>query len=193
MEFTVIDYLFWGFIFLVVIGGVILLLFLLPKEHAFEEKTQGCYRIKFHDGQYTISRDKPRFGENIIRENGRYFYITNMPFPIGAYCDEASAKDGKSYRGVAEISLIFPAEKVGVFAPVFQDSSQEAIKEVLEEAASKGFEEAIGRYEPAYGKDAFMDTFKACMNEKLGIFGVDITKVNDLRISENKQTQKGED
>ncbi|MBP5605147.1 MAG: hypothetical protein J6X60_06355, partial [Ruminiclostridium sp.] len=116
MEFTVIDYLFWGFILLVVGGGVTLMLFLLPKEHAFEEKTQGCHRIKFHEGQYTISRDKPKFGENLIRENGRYFYITNMPFSISAYCDEASAKDGRSYRGVAEISLIFPAEKVGVFA-----------------------------------------------------------------------------
>ena len=89
MEPQIIDYVFFGFIAIVAVGGIIALMVLLPKDHALEERTQDCYRIMFRDGKYTITHKKASLGENVYSLRSRYFYIKKAPFQVDAFCDSA--------------------------------------------------------------------------------------------------------
>ena len=118
MELQMIDYIFWGFIALVVIGGVGCLIVFLPKEHELEERTADCYRIVYRDGNYSISPHKANYGENVYSLRSKFFYIKKVPFHSEAFCDEVTGCDGKSYR-VYMIAFDRFCNKQGITEPVF--------------------------------------------------------------------------
>lgn len=184
MEPETLDYLFFGFIALVAVGGIIALLILLPREHALEERTRDCYRIMFRDGNYSLSKKKASLGENVFSVRSKYFYIKKAPFEVDAFCDGAAAKDGKNYRAAAAVTMYFPEDKLNVFAPTFHGANQEGIVETMEESLSNLLTEMIAEY------DGDTDTFSAKIKEeaqkKLDVFGLYVMSVKNVRISENK-------
>lgn len=185
MEIDTIDLVFWGFITLVVIGGLVCLIIFLPREHDYEDKYANCYRILYRDGGYSITRRKPVYGENTFSLRGKYFYIHRAPFQLTAVCDGADAPDGKSYRAAAAVTVCFPEDKLQVFAPTFHGVTHDAIIETLEEALGAAMQEAVGQYDSTAGAEAFTELFKAAAKEKLEIFGVYVMHVGEARISCN--------
>ncbi len=187
MEIDSVDLLFWGFITLVVLGGLACLVIFLPREHAYEEKNENCYRILYRDGNYSVSHKSPRYGENTMSLRGKYFYITKVPFQLNAICDGREAGDGRTYRAAASVTVCFPEDKLQVFAPTFHGVSQDAISETLEEALGAAMEEAVGQYDAAAGEEAFSGQFKSVAKEKLDIFGAYVMSVGNIHVTENKQ------
>ncbi|MBQ3843343.1 MAG: hypothetical protein II820_11730 [Ruminiclostridium sp.] len=186
MELQTIDYIFWGFITLVVLGGVGCLIVFLPKEHELEEQTADCYRIVYRDGVYAISPHKASYGENVYSLRSKFFYIKKVPFHAEAFCDEAVGKDGKKYRAVATLTVYFPEDKLQVFAPTFHGSSHEAVEETVGETVSAGLTEAMEDYEETVDKELFTEFIKHKISEKLEIFGLILISMPDLKITENK-------
>ncbi len=186
MEFNTVDLLFWGFITLVVLGGIVCLLIFLPREHDYEDKFKNCYRIQYRDGSYAITEKKATYGENGVSLRSKYFYIMRAPFDCDAYCDEVTASDGKSYRAVASFKVCFPEDKLQVFAPTFQNVQHESVVETLEEALSSALTEALGAYDPAAGEEALNTALTEITKQKLDIFGAYLMRINGLKISENK-------
>lgn len=186
MEFDAVDLIFWGFVTFVVIGGIACLLVFLPREHEYEEKNANCYRISYRDGNYKITHKKPRYGENTFALREKFFYIRKAPFQADAFCDGAEATDGKNYRAASSVTVCFPEDKLQTFAPTFHGSSQEAIVETVEEALSAALTEAVGKYDPSAGEEAFNELFKGVAKEKLDIFGVYVMNVGNVRVTENK-------
>ncbi len=182
-----IDYIFWGFVLLVVIGGLGCMLVFLPKEHEYEERYDGFYRIMFRDGNYSVTKKKPTYGENTFSLRSRFIYIKRVPFEADAVCDEAKAPDGKTYRAAAALKLCFPEDRLQIFAPTFHGVAHEAIVETLEEALSSAMHDALGKYDEKAGAGAFAEVFKAEATEKLDIFGAYIMHIGDIRISETAQ------
>ena len=186
MELQMIDYIFWGFIALVVIGGVGCLIVFLPKEHELEERTADCYRIVYRDGNYSISPHKANYGENVYSLRSKFFYIKKVPFHSEAFCDEVTGCDGKSYRAAAALTVYFPEDKLQIFAPTFHGSSHEAIEETVAETASAGLTEALKDYESTVNQELFAEFIKHKISEKLEIFGILLMSMPDLKITENK-------
>lgn len=180
-----IDLLFWGFIALVVVGGIVCLLVFLPKEHDYEDNKNDCYRIQYRDGNYTVSKKKPSYGENRYSLRSKFFYIKKIPFEIDAFCDEGEAPDGKSYRAVTSVKMCFPEDRLQTFAPTFHGVSHESITETIEEALAAAMKDAIAKYDAAAGEEAFREVFKECAQKKLDIFGLYIMAVGNIRINEN--------
>ena len=185
MESNVIDIIFWGFITLVVLGGLACLVVFLPKEHTYEDERENCYRIMYRDGVYSVSRKKPVYGENRFSLRSKFFYITKVPFQITAACDEAKAPDGKIYRGASVLTVCFPEERLQIFSPTFQGVTQDIIVEMLEEAVSAAAEEFLGQYEPSSDEEALKTRFKEIAQKKLDIFGVYVMSVTPPRVTEN--------
>lgn len=186
MEFELIDYVFWGFVTAVVLGGIACLLVFLPREHDYENKYDGFYRIMYRDGSYSLTRKKPTYGENTFSLRGKFFYIKKIPFEAEAVCEEAKAPDGKSYRAAASLKVCFPEDKLQVFAPTFHGVAHEAVVETLEEALSSAMECAIGKYDETAGAEAFKELFSKEAKEKLDIFGAYVMHTGDVHITENK-------
>ncbi len=186
MELNTIDLVFWGFIILVVFGGIACLLIFLPREHDYEDKYNNCYRIRYRDGVYSVTRKKAIYGENSVSLRSKYFYIMRAPFECEAFCDEAAAADGKKYKAAVAVTLCFPENKLQVFAPTFQNVSHEMVVETLSEAISAALEDAMKQYAPETGEEKFTEILKETVKEKLDIFGAYPMHINGLRISENK-------
>ena len=186
MELQMIDYIFWGFIALVVIGGVGCLIVFLPKEHDLEERTADCYRIQYRDGAYSISPRKASYGENVYSLRSKFFYIKKVPFHTEAFCDEAEGKNGRSYRAAAMLTVYFPEDKLQIFAPTFHGSSHEAIEETVSETVSAALTEAMKEYDENAEKAVFEEHLKKVTNEKLAIFGLILMSIGDVKITENK-------
>ena len=186
MQPEMIDFVFWGFIALVVVVGLLCLVVFLPREHEYEEKTQDCYRIVYRDGNYSISHKKPRYGENSFSLRSKYFYIRKSPFVSEAFCDEAVSKNGRNLRGTAAVTVYFPEDKLQIFAPTFHNIPHESIAETVEETVSAALTEAIEQYDENSGADSFEAYFKEVAAKKLAIFGLIPMSVKDIRVSENK-------
>ena len=181
-----VDLIFWLFITAVVVGGVICLLILLPKEHNFDDEHKNFYRIQYRDGSYSISKKPPKFGENIYSLRSKYFYIKKAPFTVDAFCDEAVGKDKKTYRANASVTVYFPEDQLQVFAPNFHNVSPDVVEETISEALSSAIEEAVTSYE---GDKPFEEHFKEIGSEKVKLFGLIIMSVNDLKVNkiDNKE------
>lgn len=188
MEIDTIDLIFWGFITLVVLGGLACLVVFLPKEHDYEDKYANCYRIMYRDGNYSVTRKKPTYGENTFSLRGKFFYIYKAPFELTAVCDGTEAPDGKSYRAVGIVTVCFPENKLQVFAPTFHGVAQDSVAETLEEALGSAMKDALEHYDSSAGDETFAELFKNTAKEKLDIFGAYVMKVNNVRITENARS-----
>lgn len=184
-EPQLIDYLFFGFIALVVIGGIVSLMVLLPKEHALEERTRDCYRIVYRDGNYSISHKKPRISENSLSFRSKFFYIKKAPFTAEAFCDGAEAKDGKKYRATCTTTMYFPEDKLNVFAPTFHGANQDGIVETMEESLTNLLTERMADYDGG-DPEKFAEAFKEEAQKTLDVFGLFVMSVKNMRITENK-------
>lgn len=180
-----IDIIFWGFVALVVVGGIFCLLIFLPKEHDYEDKRSNCYRIEYRDGIYKVSNKKPSYGENRYSLRSKFFYIKKAPFEVDACCDDAKAPDGKNYRAITVVKVCFPEDRLQTFAPTFHGVAHESIVETAEEALASAMKDALGKYDAAAGEEAFKEVFKECAKEKLDIFGLYIMSVGNIKINEN--------
>lgn len=181
-----IDLIFWGFITLVVVGGVFCLMIFLPKEHDFDDRHKDFYRIQYRDGNYAISHKSAKYGENIYSLRSKFFYIMKVPFSVDAFCDEAVGKDSKTYRATASVTVYFPEDNLQTFAQNFHNVDHSSVEETISEALSSAIEEAVTTYE---GDKSFEDHFKEVGTEKVKIFGVVIMKINDLKVTriDNKE------
>ncbi len=186
MELEAIDIIFWAVIALIAVGGIVCLLIFLPREHAYEEKRENCYRIEYRDGSYRISRKKPRYGENTFSIRSKFFYITQVPFTVDAFCDEAAGKDGKRYRAAAAATVYFPEDMLQTFAENFHNMSKETISETIEEALSSTLTDTMRAFDGSEDTKEFSEVFKKNAGEKLKAFGLIVMSVNSLNISELK-------
>lgn len=175
-----IDLLFIITIVVIIIGGMVALHFLLPKEKNFDDEHAHSYRIMYRDGSYSVTHKKASFGENIISLRSKYFYIPKAPFTVEAFCDEAVGKDGKTYRASAEVSVYFPEEKLQIFAPTFHGVNEEGIQETIAEGASAALEEAVKQYE---GDQPFDEFFKKTAEKSMEMFGIIIMSVKSLNVN----------
>ncbi|MBQ7647063.1 MAG: hypothetical protein IJS94_07330 [Clostridia bacterium] len=176
----IIDLIFAGVIVLIVAGGLACLFIFLPKEKDFDEKHANSYRIMYRDGSYSITHKKALFGENLWSIRSKYFYIQKSPFTVDAFCDEAVGKDGKTYRGTAEMTLYFPEEKLQVFAPNFHNVGEDAVLETVSEAASAALEDAVKEYDGSEPFDAFC---KKTADEKMSLFGLIVMSIKNLNVT----------
>lgn len=182
-----IDILFIATIAVIILGGLVALHFLLPKEKKFDDSHAYLYRIEYRDGSYSISHKKPAFGENVYSIRSKFFYLPRAPFDVEAFCDEAVGKDGKTYRAAADVSVFFPEDKLEVFAPIFQNMDDAGRDDTIAEALSSALEEAVKQYE---GTEPFDEFFRKSADEKSELFGLRIKEVRNLNVTKVKDPRQ---
>jgi len=188
MDQTAMDILYFGFLALVVIGGVIAILILCPKENKLRNEKINCYRFIEKNGVLIHSASKPSLFE---KKKKNIIYIEKGPFEVDAFFDELKGKDGKNYRLGAVLQLYLPERNAQTAADYLysisssfnQDSIVSVIRAEIETILSAKFKE----YSPENGQKAFEAEFKEAVDKKLMVFGYELYCPLTLKISENKQ------
>lgn len=175
-----LDIIYIATLVVIVLGGLVALHFLLPKEKNFDDKHAYLYRIEYRDGSYKISHKKASFGENMYSIRSKFFYLPRAPFEVEVFCDEATGKDGKTYRASAVVAAFFPEDKLEVFAPIFQNMDEEGRNDTVAEAMSAALEEAVVNYE---GSEPFDTFFRTIADKKADLFGIRIKSVDGLNVT----------
>lgn len=185
LDANTVTVLFWGFVSLVVVGGLVCLMIFLPREHDYENARDNCYRIMYRDGVYSVTRKKPTYGENRLSLRSKYFYITKVPFQLTAVCEDAKTPDGKSRRCAAGLTVCFSEDRLQIFAPTFRGVSQDIIVEMLEEALASAAAEFLAGYDSGSDEESLKKQLKELSQKKLDIFGVYVMSVGNIRINDN--------
>ena len=178
-----LDILFISTIIIIILGGLVALHFLLPKEKKFDDTHAYQYRIEYRDGSYSISHKKASFGENTYSLRSKFFYLPKAPFEVEAFCDEAVGKDRKTYRASALLSVFFPEDKLEVFAPIFQNMDETGREETIAEAFSAALGDAVEQYE---GTEPFDDFFRKSADEKAELFGLRVKDIQNINVNKVK-------
>lgn len=187
MDQTTMDILYFGFLALVVIGGVIAILILCPKENKLRNEKENCYRFIEKKGVLIQSSSKPSLFE---KKKSNVIYIEKGPFEIDAFFDDIKGKDGKSYRLGAVLQLYLPERNAQTAADYFysvlssfnQEAIVSAIRSELETILLGKFKE----YSSETETKAFESEFKEAAEKKLLAFGYELYCPLTLKISENK-------
>lgn len=187
MDQTTMDILYFGFLALVVIGGIIAILILCPKENKLRSEKNNCYRFTEKGGALFLSGSKPSLFE---RKNGSVIYIEKGPFEINAFFDDIKGADGKSYRTGAVLQLYLPernAENAAKYLySVLSSFNQESINAVITAEVETILMAKIKGYSENADLKIFEKDFRDAVEEKLSIFGYELYCSITLKISENK-------
>ena len=182
MELTPLDIIYFTFIGLVLIGGIIAIIILCPKENKLKEEKAGCYRYIVRDGRLI------RSGKASIFENwGRKpVYIEKGPFEINAYIDSGKGADGVSYNAVALAILYLPEtsaqESAEYLYSIMEDIQQETVCKLLEEEFTAVLEELLRNYK-GENPDTLKESFRENIISRLQRYGYDLYCPPTLKIT----------
>ncbi|MBQ7835066.1 MAG: hypothetical protein IJ385_04720 [Ruminiclostridium sp.] len=186
MSNTTLDLLYYGFIALVIIGGIIAIIILCPKENKLREQKKDSYRFLQQNGRLVLSNSMPSLFE---KWTGKPVYIEKGPFEIEAFFDNIKGADENSYRTGAIIQLYLPESGAETAAEylysVLSDFSQDAITAMLRMELEGVVAAMMKKYENGADMKVFNEDFRNAVLDKLGKFGYDLYCPPTLKIVQN--------
>ena len=183
---TYIDIVYYCFISLVIIGGIVAIVILCPKESRLREDKKDCYRFIQSGGKLIKSSSKPSLFENIA---GKPIYIEKGPFEIETFFDDIKGADGKSYRAGAIFQVYLPesgsSQAAEYLYSVLSDLNQDAINSMLRIEAEAIIGAAMKKYSADTDMKVFTEEVRTAVINKLGVFGYDLYTQPTIKISLN--------
>lgn len=182
MGLTTLDIIYFAFIGLVIIGGVIAIIILCPKENKLKEEKSNCYRYVLRDGRLV------RGGKASLFENWgkKPVYIEKGPFEINAFIDNGKGADGNTYNAAAVALLYLPEttaqESAEYLYSIMEDIKQETICELLTEELNTALAELIRDYK-GENPDSLKEGFRESIISKLRRYGYDLYCPPTLKIT----------
>lgn len=188
MEPSTMDILYFGFLALVIIGGVIAMLVLCPKENKLRNEKKNCYRFIEKNGVLIHTNSKPSLFE---KKKTNIIYIEKGPFEVDAFFDDVKGKDGKSYRAGAVLQLYLPERNAETAAQylysILSSFNQDTIISVIRAELESILAAKIKEFGSDTEQKSFETGFKDAVEKKLVLFGYELYCPLTLKISENKQ------
>ncbi len=121
--------------------------YLLYKKHLKKDKSpdflehEGYYKITLTPTGYAITGKN-----NLFRTLSDFYYLRKDPFSIEVSIDEIKADDGKSYRALANVTVILPENRIDyVCRRYFNGNNSSAahdVNEILSRKLNNGFSDA---------------------------------------------------
>ena len=187
MDQTTMDILYFGFLALVIIGGIVAIAILAPKENKLRMEKKDCYRFIEKQGELFLSNAKPSLFE---KKNG-YIYIEKGPFEIDAFFDDVTGADKKSYRAGAVLQLYLPersAEKTAKYLySILSSFNQDSINAVITAEVENILMSYVKKHSADKDIKKTEKAFSEEVSEKLAVFGYELYCPLTLKISENEQ------
>ncbi len=182
MELTTLDIIYFSFIGLVIIGGIVAILILCPKENKLKEEKSNCYRYVVRDGKL-FNSGKASLFENIGRKP---IYIEKGPFEIDCFIDKTVAADGKTYNAGTVAILYLPETTAQASAEylysIMEDIKQETVCELLTNELNTVLSELMKAYK-GEDPDTLKEDFREAVILKLRRYGYDLYCPPTLKIS----------
>ncbi len=183
---THIDIIYYCFIGLVIIGGIVAIIILCPKENRLREDKKDCYRFIQSRGKLIKSDSKPSLFENIA---GKPIYIEKGPFEIETFFDDVKGADENSYRLGAIFQLYLPergSEQAAEYLySVLSDFNQDSVNATLKLEIDTIISAAMKKYSQDADIDSFTEDIRTAVINKLGVFGYDLYTKPTIKISLN--------
>ena len=188
MDFTTLDIVYFAFIGLVIIGGIVAMIILCPKENKLKEEKSNCYRFLLRDGRLILSGKASLF-ENIGKKP---IYIEKGPFEITSFIDKGRGADGKTYNAVAVALLYLPEnaaqESADYLYSLMEDIKQENVSKLLTEEVNSVLENLMRDYK-GENPDSLKETFREDLISKLQRYGYDLYCPPTLKITAVKSAE----
>lgn len=180
MNWDTIDILYVSFIALVIIGGIIAIMVLAPKENSRRQANENSYRFIKKNGEVKLSG-----GKTSLFEGGSYFYIRKGPYEASGFADGVKGADGKYYKGAALAMVYVPESLAETAANYFCGMNDEATDEIISETMSVALSEKLAEYTADTDEAAFKENFRKYAEAKLMKIGIMIFAVNSVKIAED--------
>ncbi len=188
MDFTTLDIIYFAFIVLVIIGGIIAIIILCPKENRLKEEKKNCYRFILRDGRLILSGKASLF-ENIGKKP---IYIEKGPFEISSFIDSGKAADGTVYNAVSVALLYLPEtaaqDSADYLYSIMEDIKQENICNLLTEELNSVLESLLRDYK-GENPDTLKESFRENIISKLQRYGYDLYCPPTLKITAVKSAE----
>lgn len=182
MELTTLDIIYFAFIGLVLIGGIVAIIILCPKENRLKQEKSNCYRYILRDGRLVKTGAASLF-ENFGKKP---VYIEKGPFEIDAFIDNGRGADGESYNAVAVAILYLPEttaqESAEYLYSIMEDIQQETICRLLTEELDSALAELMKNYR-GENPDTLKEAFRENIVSKLRRYGYDLYCQPTLKIT----------
>lgn len=182
MDLTTLDIIYFVFIGLVIIGGIIAIIILCPKENKLKEEKINCYRYVLRDGRLV------RGGKASLFEKWgkKPIYIEKGPFEINSFIDNGKGADGNTYNAVALAILYLPEttaqESAEYLYSIMEDIQQETVCKLLEEEFTSVLAELLRNYK-GENPEALKESFRESIISKLQRYGYDLYCPPTLKIT----------
>lgn len=187
-DFTTLDIIYFSFIGLVILGGIIAIIILCPKENKLKQEKSNCYRFTVRDGRL-IQSGKASLFENWGRKP---VYIEKGPFEINAFIDNGKGADGTIYNAVAVALLYLPENKAQTSAEylysIMEDIQQETVCNLLTEELNTVLKELLAGYK-GENTDSLKEGFRENIISKLQRYGYDLYCPPTLKITAVKTAE----
>lgn len=181
-----LDIIYFGFVSMVIAGGVVAIMLLCPRESKLRKEKSNCYRFLLKNDQLILSFAKPSLFE---KWTGKPLYIEKGPFEIENFFESIEGKDGKSYRCDVLMQLYLPesgAETAGNYLyTVMDEFTQENICSLLTAELEKVTAEAMKGYEETADIKVFTEKLRVALCTRLGVFGYDLYCPPAVKIVKN--------
>ena len=185
MSWDTIDILYVSFIALVIIGGIVAIMILAPKENNRRQANENSYRFIKKNGEIKLAG-----GKTSLFEGGKYFYIRKGPYEADGFADGIKGADGKYYKGAALAMVYVPDSLAQTSAEYFCGMSDEGTEEIINETMSAALSEKLSEYTAGTDEAAFKEDFRKHAEAKLMKLGIMIFAVNSLKIAEDSSAQQ---
>ncbi len=181
-DFTTLDIIYFAFIGLVILGGIIAIIILCPKENKLKQEKSNCYRFTVRDGRL-IQSGKASLFENWGKKP---VYIEKGPFEINAFIDGGKGADGVTYNAVAVMLLYLPETSAQASADylysIMEDITQENINKLLTEELNTVLSNLLREYK-GENPDTLKEGFRSDVISKLQRYGYDLYCPPALKIT----------
>ena len=182
MDFETLDIIYFAFIGLVIIGGIIAIIILCPKENKLKEEKSHCYRFILRDGRLAMS------GKASLFENWgkKPVYIEKGPFEINTFMDNVKGADGNTYNAGVLALLYLPENKAQGSAEylysIMEDIRQEAVSALLTEELNAVLADLMKGYK-GENPEALRESFRESVISRLQRYGYDLYCPPTLKIT----------
>ncbi len=188
MELTPLDIIYFVFIGLVLIGGIVAIIILCPKENKLKQEKANCYRYVLRDGRLVKTG-----AASLFEKWGRKpVYIEKGPFEIDAFIDSGKGADGEIYNAVTVAVLYLPEttaqESAEYLYSIMEDIQQETICKLLTEELDSALSELMRDYR-GENPDTLKESFRENIVSKLRRYGYDLYCQPTLKITAVKTAE----